>query len=181
MSTGLEQAGNHGRAAVDCRQPQRGRAERVGDVDVRSGIDEQLGRVEIVVVGRPLERRSSVALGFVNIGARREQVACGLEVTRSHRLDDRGPRLCVNGDRSCENAGECGDQRQRSSTSHIHDVQCYGARSRVDKRVSAGANWNRFGFWPSDILGLVVHVSIPVEVVLPWNGDARSSGARLRS
>ena len=63
-----QQLGDHGRAAARRRYPDRRDAQIVCGVHVRAGADQQVGRLEVIQVGGPVEGGGAVALPHVDIG-----------------------------------------------------------------------------------------------------------------
>ena len=64
-----EQPVEHRPAAVNGREPQRGHAEGIGGGDIRSARQQQIRQLDVVHPCGPMERRASVGLLRVRIGA----------------------------------------------------------------------------------------------------------------
>ena len=80
-------AATNGGVAVGRRQPDRRRAVVVGRAGVGPGREQALHRLQVVVVGGPVERRRAVGLPRTDIRALRQQFRDGSTVTAADGLD----------------------------------------------------------------------------------------------
>ena len=121
VRAGLEQPPGHGRAAVDTRQPDGGRAEVVRRIDVRSRAEEEVGCCHVVAMGGPVQRRRAVALRGIHVDSRPQQRPHAVDRSALHGIDQRIGGLSRPGQSACGDERQQRDHNRKAPRSWKHD------------------------------------------------------------
>ena len=87
IGAGRQQPLDEGRMTIERCQPKRGRPEFVDGIGLRSSVEKDIDHVEIVPVGRPVQRCRAVWLRAVHVDLLVQQPLYRRHIPRSSSLD----------------------------------------------------------------------------------------------
>jgi len=116
VGAGLQEAGNDRRVTIDGSHLDRGDALTVGLIRCRSGSEELIGQLGILMVDRPVERRGAVHLSSVDVGLAGYQRPDGGDVMSLGRI--RNITRACGGAGTSQRDGKKKDEKGRKSCTH---------------------------------------------------------------